>query len=77
MGKRVFSDISKFKAVEASLRAATNEFRTTIERIDTALNQRRSDTVRPAALRQDHHLARSNRRRDRTLTPPASYLAFE
>ena len=41
MGKRVYSDIAKFKTVEEALRRATNDFRDAIECIDAALTKRR------------------------------------
>ena len=44
MAKRVFSEIQKFKAVELALRGATNGFRDAIEKIDSALNARRTES---------------------------------
>ena len=44
MAKRVYSAIPKFKAVEESLRRATNGFRETIEKIDDALSKRRTES---------------------------------
>ena len=43
MGKRFYSAIEKFKAVEQDLRRATNGFRKTMETIDKAMAARRSE----------------------------------
>lgn len=54
MHKRIYSDIAKFKAIEASLRRATNELRSTMELIDSA-------TVRKSRTDEEVALLRSTR----------------